>query len=1243
VCLRSNWTTYKSWYGEVMATEERSIGLRAGSFLAIAACALARVAQAGPIEDLQPGNWLEISGTHMRAVLPSPVPTGNPYQIMAAWSGGAYDTSRNRLLVWGGGHNDYCGNELYAFDVPTMQWIRLTDPSSTPVIVHSYDQLEYLPDQDGFFATGGSTCSPGGNATSDSWMFSFSSNTWVKKASIPGSLGSIWELSMDSDYDPVSKKFILYGYSQSADYDPAADKWTAHGNNYSRDLRHTGALDPVHRKYVTIGNGTAYVFDVDSTGKLGAQKPLNSNGSNEIEGVGAPGLVWDPKVGKLVAWGTGGDVYALDMSTVTWTRYPAKNSVNPGDPYNNNGEDYGGTLGRWRYMPAYNAYIVVTHIDHDVFIYKLSDGAGVVSPTVNFAASPTTIAANGSSTLSWSTSNADACTASGGWTGAKGLSGSSSTGALSANATYSLTCTNAGGGSTTRTVTVSIASAAVPTVNLTATPTTVTSGGMSTINWSSTNATSCTATGGLGSWAGAKATSGSAVMGPFSVSATFGLSCTNANGSNSASVVVSVGSSGATPTVSISSSSPSVASGSTVMLTWSSTNSSGCTASGAWAGNKAASGSEQSPTLNATSTFNLQCNGSGGTAINSATVTVTGGASSPTPQAQKSGGGGAFGMGFLLMLVGMFAKKMRGLIPHMYSLRKIAPKVGVLLGVLGLAQATQAATRDEDWIARSTAPGVVRAMGFDTQSDYANGLWDQGRDNAWDSSVKSSGAGSLRFDIKSQTGEGAAGSWTMNFSQDLTVQFGANDEFWVQWRQKFDPYVIDHFYKHTDGNGEWKQLILAQGDTPKVVANTCTENELVVQNESDRKYPSVYIECGPYDEFATYLGGSLITHQNQRVSSTGTSTCLWWPIGSDTSGCVFYVANEWMTFMLHVKMGPDGVANSSVSSDNPKKGFINSTVEFYVGRDGQPLQLVHRQDNLVIPRGQHWNPATGIDPDNNNDPGYTGGWTPQDGHPYAKYGKVWLLPYNTMKDATEVTQNASIWYDELIISRQRIADPMAAPGSSPPTPTVTLSASSTSIQSGGSVTLTWSSDANTCMASGGWSGTKGLVGSQSVGPLTATTTYVLTCTTTAGVSGQSQATITVAGSPASSAPTVAFNAAATTVASGASTTLTWSATNATSCAGSNGMGAWAGTKALSGNANVGPFTTGTTFTLACTGSGGTTSQNVVIAVSAPATGDPTPTPTGSQKSGGGGAIDFLSVFLFSALLGWSRRRSRCAV
>ena len=82
-------------------------------------------------------------------------------------------------------------------------------------------------------------------------------------------------------------------------------------------------------------------------------------------------------------------------------------------------------------------------------------------------------------------------------------------------------------------------------------------------------------------------------------------------------------------------------------------------------------------------------------------------------------------------------------------------------------------------------------------------------------------------------------------------------------------------------------------------------------------------------------------------------------------------------------------------------------------------------------------------------------------------------------------------------------------GSGGTTPTVSLTASPTSVSSGSASTLTWSStNATSCSASGAWSGSKATSGSQSTGNLTSTSTYTLTCTGTGG-SANASATVTV--------------------------------------------------------------------------------------------------------------------------------------
>lgn len=85
-------------------------------------------------------------------------------------------------------------------------------------------------------------------------------------------------------------------------------------------------------------------------------------------------------------------------------------------------------------------------------------------------------------------------------------------------------------------------------------------------------------------------------------------------------------------------------------------------------------------------------------------------------------------------------------------------------------------------------------------------------------------------------------------------------------------------------------------------------------------------------------------------------------------------------------------------------------------------------------------------------------------------------------------------------------------GTTPPpqnTPTVTLSASPTSIPSGGMVTLTWSStNATTCTATGGWTGSRATSGTEQAGPLTAAASYSLSCSS-GTLSGSASANVAV--------------------------------------------------------------------------------------------------------------------------------------
>jgi hypothetical protein len=309
--------------------------------------------------DLKPGEWLELADTPLtKAVLNAcKLPQieaaydrlghgliGCNVESILSYSGGAYDSRSHRLLVWGGGHSGYAGNEIYAFNLPAGRWERLTDPTPpvldlrydkaskrmvgedppwrdpryppAPISVHSYDQLVYLPQQHQFFAAGGATFSGTGFATAKTWLFDLNKNDasgWSEAQPMPGRPYGLYEYNMATAFDPVSKRVVMRGYTQSATFDPASRTWTITGGNLaSRRLGSVGEIDPKRRLFVMIGGGAAEIYPVGPKGELGPPKPLGAGGEREIEQCYGPGLEYDSRAERLVAWCNGGEVYSLE-------------------------------------------------------------------------------------------------------------------------------------------------------------------------------------------------------------------------------------------------------------------------------------------------------------------------------------------------------------------------------------------------------------------------------------------------------------------------------------------------------------------------------------------------------------------------------------------------------------------------------------------------------------------------------------------------------------------------------------------------------------------------------------------------------------------------------------------------------------------------------------------------------------------------------------------------------------------
>jgi len=291
-----------------------------------------------------------------------------------AYSGGVFDSKRNRLVIWGGGHADYQGNEIYAFDTDTLTWERLTDPSDpnlgeqvnrdgTPNSRHTYNGVAYIEHADRLFASGGSLAGPGSCGADKTWIFDFNSMQWtdMNPAVTPRT-----DCENISAYDPETKKVWWFDLPGLWSYRYDTNTWVQHNEDFVINGR-TAVMGTKRGLLVVVGQGEVITYNIRG-GDYTKQVWSTSGGSSFIDSW-APGLAYDPVSDRIVGW-AGKSVYALNPDTKVWTEHSA-----PGTPRYNGGSD-SGLYGLWRYIPNLNAFIVMTGADVNIYFYKLSEGEG---------------------------------------------------------------------------------------------------------------------------------------------------------------------------------------------------------------------------------------------------------------------------------------------------------------------------------------------------------------------------------------------------------------------------------------------------------------------------------------------------------------------------------------------------------------------------------------------------------------------------------------------------------------------------------------------------------------------------------------------------------------------------------------------------------------------------------------------------------------------------------------------------
>jgi hypothetical protein len=827
---------------------------------------------------------------------------------------------------------------------------------------------------------------------------------------------------------------------------------------------------------------------------------------------------------------------------------------------------------------------------------SVTDTVTPPAPTLTLSSSKTTFLVGDSSTLSWTSTNDTLCTASGGWSGSQPLNGSQVV-KPTATTTYTLTCGGAGG-SIARSVTDTVTTPAAPTLSLTSSKTRFIVGDSSTLSWTSTNDTLCTASGG---WTGTQPLTGSQVVKP-TTTTVYTLTCGGAGGSIAKSVTDTVVPP-PPPTLALTSSKTTFVVGDSSTLTWTSTNDTLCTASGGWSGTRSLNGSQVvKPTT--TTTYTLTCAGAGGSIARSVTDTVTPPAA---PTLTLTSSKTRFIVGDSSTLSWTSSNDTLCTASDGWSGTRalngsqvVKPTVTTVYTLTCEGEGGNVAKSVTDTVA--PPPPTLALTSSKTTfvvGDSSTLTWTSTNDTLCTASGGWSGTRALNGSqvvkptvttVYTLTCEGEGGNVAKSVTDTVTLPpaptltltsskttFVVGDSSTLSWTSSNDTLCT--------ASGGWTGPQPLSG-SQVVKPTVTTAYTLTCEGEGGNVAKSVTdtVTAAPPPPPPT-----LALTSSKTTFVVGDSSTLSWTSSNDTlctasggwsgsqplSGSQVVKPTTTTAYSLTCE-GEGGNITKSVTDTvtpppPPTLTLTSSKTTFVVG-DSSTLSWASTNDTLCTA---------------------SGGWT----------GTQPLNGSQVVKPTVTTVYSLTCEGAGGNIARSVTDTVTAAPP--PPPPTLALTSSKTTFVVGDSSTLTWTSSNDTlCMASGGWTGTQPLNGSQVVKP-TATTVYTLTCDGPGGSIAKS-VTDTVTAAPPPPAPTLTFSSSKTTFFAGDSSTLSWASTNATTCTASGG---WVGVQSLTGTLVVKPTVT-TTYTLGCDGPGGSINRSVTDTVTTPPP-PPPPPPNGT--------------------------------
>ena len=273
----------------------------------------------------------------------------------------------------------------------------------------------------------------------------------------------------------------------------------------------------------------------------------------------------------------------------------------------------------------------------------------------------------------------------------------------------------------------------------------------------------------------------------------------------------------------------------------------------------------------------------------------------------------------------------------------------------------------------------------------------------------------LRMDVPASFGTpGMAWTHSLPYAQ----QFDQGSEFWLQFDVKWDAGMLTP----SNGGGGIKFFTVDEGILPDGFnpgscdngGNFPMQGQIVGTSSwaGTGRFPSLYHSCGfimyPGNTSGVYDGLVDIAPDGDTLFQNMVAGCTYRRVTAGRDTCVRFVPDVWHTFTLRVKIGTWY-----------KNDFVfkhDSQIDFWMSRPGLPTTYLVSKKNYDLA---------------NESPGR------------ARYGKLWLLPYDTGRRNSSV--DGKVWYRNVLIADQPLRDPVAGvplvagappspPGGSPGSP-----------------------------------------------------------------------------------------------------------------------------------------------------------------------------------------------------------------